>query len=821
MRPNPVIRSGFCVIAALCTMLASSTFAATSGSLTVDVGKPGPPIGPMFYGLMTEEINHSYDGGLYAELIQNRIFQDDPQHPLHWSLIAGSGSAGNIAIDAAQPVNNDALRSSLRLDIKSIASPERVGVANDGFWGIPVWANTKYRASFYARASDGFTGPLNIDIESADGSTIFASASVAGIDFNWKKFDVDLTTGQVPTSTNNRFVISANSKGSVWLSLVSLFPPTYHNRPNGNRIDLMQKLADLHPGFLRFPGGNYLEGDTVAERFDWKKTIGPLEHRPGHQGPWGYRSSDGLGLLEFLDWCEDLHMQPVLAVYAGYSLRGEHVAVGNSLQPFVQDALDEIEYCTGDGATTWGKRRAADGHPEPFTIQYVEIGNEDWFDRSGSYDARFTQFYDALKAKYPSIQCIATTNVKSRTPDIYDDHSYPTARRMLQSAHRYDDRDPTLPKVLLGEWATQNGRPTPTLRGALADAAWLTSLQRDAAAVIMNCYATMLANVNNGAWQWSTSLIGYDAATSFGSTSYCVQKMFRENQGDTVLPVKLVAPDIALPPPPTSQGAIGLGTWRTSAEYKDLKVTSGNQTLFQSNFSQNLNGWFPQAGNWNLSDGSLIQPDSRHTDRITAGDKNWEDYTVTVKARKIAGREGFLVLFHVHDNDNYLWFNVAGWSNTRCAVEQTEDGDKNEIGTASPFSVEPNKWYDLRVEIHDNSVKCYVDDKLLAEVPDISERVPTESLFAAASRENSTGDVILKVVNTAPVAQSLQINLAGVKNVDPIANIETLTGQPTDVNTVDTPTRVIPQSATISDAGTTFAHAFPAYSVSVIRLKTK
>src|SRR5439155_8261306 len=181
---------------------------------------------------------------------------------------------------------------------------------------------------------------------------------------------------------------------------VSLFPPTYNDRPNGNRIDLMQKLAELHPAFLRCPGGNYLEGDTIETRFKWKETLGPLEDRPGHMGCWSYRSSDGLGLLEFLNWCEDLKMEPLLAVYAGYSLKGEHVNAGPELEPFVTEALEEIEYVTGDASSTeWGARRAKDCHPETVKVRYVEVGNEAWFDKSGSYDGPFGQIFDAIKKK--------------------------------------------------------------------------------------------------------------------------------------------------------------------------------------------------------------------------------------------------------------------------------------------------------------------------------------------------------------------------------------------------------------------------------------
>jgi alpha-L-arabinofuranosidase len=226
-----------------------------------------------------------------------------------------------------------------------------------------------------------------VGIESTDGSVVYAQAQVPMITTAWAQYSVMLTTGSVSTTEDTRFVITAASPGTFWLNQVSLFPPTYHGRANGNRIDLMQKMADLKPGCLRLPGGNYLEGNTIDQRFEWKNTIGPIQQRPGHESPWGHRSDDGLGLLEFAEWCEDLHMQSLLAVYASYSLNGTHVNRGPDLAPYVQDALDEIQYLIGSTSTTWGAKRAADGHPAPFLLQYVEVGNEDFFDHSGSMTA--------------------------------------------------------------------------------------------------------------------------------------------------------------------------------------------------------------------------------------------------------------------------------------------------------------------------------------------------------------------------------------------------------------------------------------------------
>jgi alpha-N-arabinofuranosidase len=493
-------------------------------------------VSPMLYGLMTEEINFSYEGGIYGELIRNRTFKANPTNPVYWTNFGNA----SISLDTNAPLN-DALNTSLKLVVpEASAKGDKIGIVNNGYWGIPVKPNTSYHLSLYAKAANG-NEALTAFLQSADGKTVFATATILPrLTKDWKKYEVTLTTENVQPSKDNQLVITTVSPDTIWFQQVSLFPPTFNNRPNGNRPDIMQLLADMKPKFLRLPGGNYLEGDTINERFDWKKTVGDISQRPGHRSPWNYWSTDGFGLLEYLNWCEDLHMEPLLAVYAGYSLRQQRVAAGEDLKPYVQDALDEIEYITGDTSTTWGAQRAKDGHPAPFPLHYVEVGNEDWFDRSNTYDARFSQFYDAIKAKYPGLQIIATTPVKSRTPDLVDEHYYESQPQMEAQSHMYDKRPRTGPKVFVGEWATRVGSPTPNMAGALGDAAWMCCMERNSDLVLLESYAPLFVNVSdlsrrNGSMQWPSDLIGYDALTSYGSPSYYAQQMFSTHHGDQIL----------------------------------------------------------------------------------------------------------------------------------------------------------------------------------------------------------------------------------------------------------------------------------------------
>jgi alpha-N-arabinofuranosidase len=538
-------------------LLFSVTSSRAAGpTITIDATSPSGTVSPLLYGLMTEEINHAYDGGLYAELIQNRAFLDDAKAPVRWSVVRPSGSAATIVLDPAEPLNAT-IRTSLRLDVTQASADRVAGLANEGYWGIPVRPRTRYRASFYAKAAPGFTGPVTLAIQSDDGSTVYASGTVASLTQTWMRHELTLeTANNVPTTAKARVALTLDRPGRVWLSLVSLFPPTFRNQANGFRPDLLQMLVDLKPKFLRFPGGNYLEGDQIADRFDWKKTLGPLSERPGHMAPWTYRSSDGLGLYEFLLWCENMGAQPVLAVYAGYSLKGAYVRPGKDLEPYIQDALDEIEYVTGPTSSTWGAVRARDGHPAPFTLTYVEVGNEDFFDRSGSYDERFTQFHKAINARYPNLKIISTVGfeqpenrrVHSLAPDVVDEHYYRPVDTFLKMAGgQYEKYDRKGPQIFVGEWGayetpfepwnerSRTEAPTPNMRAALGDAAFMTQMERNADIVVMHCYAPLLVNVSPGARQWRPNLIGYDTLRVYGSPSYYAFKMFSTNLGDQML----------------------------------------------------------------------------------------------------------------------------------------------------------------------------------------------------------------------------------------------------------------------------------------------
>ncbi|MBR3009320.1 MAG: alpha-N-arabinofuranosidase [Bacteroidales bacterium] len=549
-------------------MLSMNAMMLHAQQLTLRLDKAETEVSPMLYGLMTEEINYSYEGGLYTQLIPNPSFADmfNPSGGRRGRRPSGNAPRYTVRPDRWQL--SDTVKVQVRQNrqggINSANSTSLVvhfdepglALVSEGYWGFPIRKNTTFKGSLYvkqpAAPNDGSAAPtpmksLKIALKSTDGNTTYAETKVSGFTGDWKKLDYQLTTSATQADTKDaRLFFIADEAGSIELTRVTLFAPSFKNRPNGLRTDLMEMMVEMNPKFLRFPGGNYLEGSNFANRFDWKQTIGNPDERPGHQSPWGYRSTDGLGLLEFLQWAEDIGGEPVVGVFAGYVLNGDHLD-GDYVKPFIQDALDEIEYIIGDAQTTkWGAIRARDGHPAPFPLHYVEIGNEDFFDRSGSYPNRFKMFYEAIKTRYPQLQIISTVGfnalkskaIQNPVVDVIDEHYYRNAFDMYRNAFQYDRYDRTGPKIFCGEWATREGTPTTNMNAALGDAAWMSCMERNSDICIMSCYAPLFVNVEPGAIQWQSDLIGYDVLNSYGSPSYWAQVMFAKYLGNKIVPVE-------------------------------------------------------------------------------------------------------------------------------------------------------------------------------------------------------------------------------------------------------------------------------------------
>jgi alpha-L-arabinofuranosidase len=774
---------------------------AQTAKLTVQVDRPGPKISPLLYGIFFEEINHAGDGGLYAELVRNRSFEDS-EKPDHWSLVTAGSAKGEMAIDSQRPISAKNPRA-LRLTVAP-GGEGRVGVANAGYWGIALQKDAVYELSLSARAAKGFSGPLTATLESADGRRMHAQTDIAGLTEDWKAFKFSLTANA--TDPKARLVIAAIRPGTVWLDMVSLFPKkTWKERPNGMRPDLAQMLVDLKPSFVRFPGGCWVEGDTMALAQRWKTTIGDLSERRSQWNLWQYNSTNGLGFHEYLQLCEDLGAEPLFVINCGMSHR-ENVPM-DKMGEFVQDALDVIEYANGPVDGKWGAVRAKAGHPKPFNLKYLEIGNENG---GPAYQERYALFYDAIKAKYPQMNFIANVwggAPANRPVEILDEHYYSTPEFFIANAHKYDGYDRKGPKIYVGEYAVTQGCGQGNLRGAIGEAAFMTGMERNSDVVVMASYAPLFAHVNYK--KWNPDLINFDSSRVYGLPSYYVQKMFSENRGDVVLPVSIDAAPTTEP----VRGAVGVGTWATQAEFKDIKVVQGDKALFQSDFAKGTEGWKPLHGDWKAKDGVLQQTSRSDNCRIVVGDPNWSDYTLSLKARKLGGAEGFLVLFGVRLNDAKSWWNLGGWSNTKHAIERDAVAGKE-----TPGQIETGRWYDIRVKLAGQRIRCYLDGKLVHE----AILSGAQSLYAVASRANAAGEVILKVVNVTSTAQDTELDLRGVQEVQAEARAMVLTSaDPADENSLDAPTKVAPATRIVENAASKFRYTFPAQSVTILRLKTR
>ncbi len=768
--------------------------------VTVQVDKPGHAISPMLYGIFFEDINCSADGGLYAELVRNRNFSDSDK-PDHWSPLASGAAAVNLAVDEADPVSPKN-RRSLKIQVANNADA-RAGVVNEGYWGMSVKKGESYTLTLFAMGEQGFAGPLFATLESGSGKR-YAEARISSLAGSWKSYRVTLSPNE--SDPKARLCLTTSKPGTFRIDMVSLFPKhTWKNRPNGLRPDLAEMLADLKPAFVRFPGGCWVEGDTMALAYRWKQTIGNPAERRTQRNIWQYEATHGIGYHEYLQLCEDLHAEPLFVINCGMSHR--EVVPMDKMQEFVQDALDAIEYANGPRNSTWGSLRARNGHPAPFGLKYLEIGNENGGPR---YHERYALFYDAVKAKYPEMRLVANEwggSPANRTVEILDEHYYNSPEFFINNAGKYDSYGRAGRKIYVGEYAVTQGCGQGNLRAAVGEAAFMTGMERNSDVVFMASYAPLFANVNYK--KWNPDLINFDSSRVYGLPSYYVQKMFNENRGDTVLPVTLQVPEVT-PKPKT--GAIGVGTWRTEAEFKDIRVTRGDAVLFTCDFADGTKGWKLHGGDWSVQDGALRQKSQGENIRAFAGDKSWSDYTYTLKARKLSGAEGFLIPFLVQDENAKAWWNIGGWGNTRHAIEM-----EGIITSDVSGRIETDRWYDIRIEVRGTNIKCYLDDKLVHD----ATYPKTRSLYATASRQTRTGEIIVKVVNVSAAEQETVIRLNGTR-VSGTARATVLSSaDPADENTLEQPRKLFPVQLTLPCWGAELTHSFPGNSVTVLRFKTR
>ena len=790
---NPIIR--LFIVALMFAFAASVTLNAATISIQTD--KPGHTVAPTLWGVFFEDINLSADGGIYPEQVRNRSFEDSEKLE-NWNFANVGDGKSEATIDSSKSLN-PLNKRSLRVKLDGAFTLE-----NEGYYGMGIAKGETYKFTVAARG-DNFTGPITVKILSASGTEL-ASGEIKTVGGSWKYASVEIKASA--SDAKAKLQLSASGKGTLFLDMVSLLPKsTWKN--NGLRTDLAEAVNDLKPSIYRFPGGCWVEGETMDKMYNWKKTIGNVDARAPLWNIWQYNATHGLGYHEYLQMAEDLHAEPLFCINVGMSHK--EIIPMDQMGQWVQDALDALEYANGSTNSFWGGLRAKNGHPAPFNLKFMEVGNENG---TQAYNDRWALFHKAIKAKYPDVQLVANDwagNIpKQPKPDLVDEHYYSTPEFFMQQAHKYDNYDRKGPKIFIGEYAVTRNTGKGNLRGAIGEAAFMTGMERNSDVVAMAAYAPLFCNANHK--RWPINLINFDSTRWFGIPSYYVQKLFSEHRGDVTLPVEVESGMIEGNPP---VGGIGLGTWNTSAEYKDIVVTAPDgKVLFKSDFSQNSDGWklLGDGAKWSVQDGALRQTAEREFIRAIAGDKTWTDYTITLKARKISGAEGFLVLFHISDDEDRNWWNIAGWNNTQHGIEfgETLDGRRG--------SVETDRWYDIKVEVKGAGVKCWLDGKVIHDIK--GNASATRGLFASAVHDSKSGDIIVKVVNCAATPTETEINLNGAKKLGASAEAIVLTSENgKDENTLEEPTKVSPKTTTIKISGNKIKHAFPGNSLTVIRVK--
>jgi alpha-L-arabinofuranosidase len=806
----------WCVVQAIIAMalFGGKPVVAATTDMTINVAKPGIHVSPNLWGIFFEEINYAGQGGLYAQLVKNGTFKwiDNQNHPAGWTLSNAPGGNAVLWVDSNHALNKYNPLAA-RLTVRYGSKPGAVELVNSGYWGMNFKKGRSYKLSFFARKSPGMGGSVTAELLGANG-TVLGSKVIDGISGTWANFHAVLKSDG--TDASGRLAFVPTGHGSLYLNIVNLFPSkTWRGLPL--RPQLARMLAALHPSFVRFPGGNYIEGNSLAEGFLWQKTIGPLAIRPGHWNPWGYWVTDGLGYLEFLEMCQELHAKPLFGFNCGISLGATDVVPMDQMQPWVKSAIDSIKFADAPADTKWGELRAKYGHPAPFHLNRIEIGNEDWWNLAQYYPARYKAIYDGLIAHFPHLKTIYTGFAHLSKAPIYmvDDHYYNTPSWFWANRHLYDHRSRTGPKVFVGEYAVTHNCGTGNLRAALAEAAFMGGLERNSDIVRIASYAPLFVNVQGS--QWHPDMIRFDSSRACGTVSYYVQQMYSDNRPTRMLPMQISHRPTNAVKPTTSGVEIGLGAWNTQSEFKNISVTAGGKTLYRSNFANGSSGWKPIRGQWAVRDGTYQQTGGgENLMTVLASHKFPSQYTLNVQARKLGGAEGFLIAFNITGRHHYVWWNIGGWGDTSTAFEHTHGTQRSGLGWHSGFKVQPGRWYDIRIVVNGDSFTGYINGRKL-QSESLSHAGVRFSAIAGINVPEKT--VIVKVINGTHNAVPAVIDLRGAPALANQGTAITLTAASgSAVNSLSDPDHVVPHAMPLNITGTTLHYTFPARSFVILRI---
>ncbi len=794
--------------------------------LTVRTREKKEPMGDLF-GIFFEDINYAADGGLYGELVQNRAFEyssiDNPDfRPLYaWEKLEDGGKMDWL-IERKDPVSQKNPHY-LVLNVREAGS--RMGVRNIGYNdGIYVEKGANYLFSCYVGCNDSHINGVRAAITDADGKelcseefkvdcpkevmekeTESADQKDPEKKIAWKKYELVLTPER--TEYCGRLQLTVKGTGKIALDFVSLFPEqTFKQRKNGLRKDIAQMLEELHPKFMRFPGGclthdGSLDPKERDSQYFWKNTIGPLTERGARRNNWNYHQTLGLGYFEYFQFCEDIGAKPLPVLPAGYNPHSGQAVPMDEMQSWIEDALDLIEFANGDCNTKWGKIRCELGHKEPFGLEYLAIGNEE--DQEAFFE-RYNLFHQAIREKYPKIRIINSAgpfasgeiyergwkSAAEQGSDLIDEHFYQSPEWFLANSERYDNYDGKT-KVFLGEYACQENM----WYNAFAEAAFMTGLERNVKAVGLACYAPLLCNADYV--RWAPDLIWFNNHQVYGTPSYYVQKLFMNHQGSYRLACEVsdMEEKIYLEKKSNSfLGKYGLETYRSNLLFSDIHYADLDTSTER-----------------NIDDVSL-----KKNENIWLGEQYAKNFTIKFNVCQKGPGQGFAILFGGKDEQNQYRVSFGGWGNADIFIVNRINGSNANL-TQKCFQLLSDKEYQVELRVNKRHVQVWVDG--IMEVEADCEPFAAQPLYYSASLDDN-GDVILKVVNASQKVQNVTVYLDGMNNADGVLYaMEGFARE--DRNSFEEPQKVIPKQSDISVKNGKMEIDMPADSLRVYHFTAK
>lgn len=793
-----------------------------TSSITVDMESFSVPVNTDLYGLTIEEINHAIDGGVYAEMIRNRSFEDgvpplncryDASRnvlitPNGWTIpfMRADSVTGwrrlspntDIIPDNKEVINEKNRRSLL---VSASVSPEsgRGGVAATGYNGLSIRKGEKYELSLYMKGASMIPKTIRIALTDSIADENLSDVFNVSPLYEWRKYKHTFTA--TADADNAILAITADSSAVFWLDVVSLFPQkTWKDRPNGLRPDLMEMVAALNPKFIRFPGGSFVEGYTAGTYPIWRETIGNIAERKHFWNIWAYGSTNGMGYHEFLQMCEDLNAEPLYVINSGVTSQSRRPRYEDitAMGKLVDDALDAIAYANEPADSIRGAMRAKQGHPEPFNLKYVEIGSENY---GQEYTKRFELFKKAINEVYPEITVIKSSFIPGKIRTEWTDyHFYAGEEFMIANHNRYETGQylRRFPSVFIGEFSLSDSLLQGTLRSAVAEACFLIGAESSPEVVKRLAYAPLLGNANYPFQRYPA--ISFNNHQAVASPSYYLLQMFGNNRGDELLKTEVNT----YSKPQVTFGQAAIEMFDNSYDFEDVRIDQTPVTEATV-----------VTGGWNVNNGKLI-PVPNRWNYLLMGDPLAHDYTFSMRIRRTKG-SGQIQL-RVRDNgksgeaNDYIGMTIGSGV---CELYRQAGMVRDTLRTPKVFPFESNRWYDVKMVCKDEKISCYVDDALIHEVV----LSPLPSLVSVATLDKETNTILLKVVNTTRHEERTELNIVG-GNVKYDTEILQMTGDPQARNTFADPQKIIPvQKAYSFSLGGPMVYSFPPNSITILKMK--